>query len=388
MSEYLHINHGNEQEEEALLELLNRSFGFETEKEQFLGLLPKLYKPGKGAGRNNVILDVDGEMRAAVGVYYNDLTVMGQKLTTAGIGNVCVSPDHRRKDYMKAVMSVAVDEIKQNNTDLSFLGGHRQRYNYFSYEIGGERYAFRMMKRNFWHKLGKCEMPDADVRELTEADAELLRQIAAANDANPCHFTRPADEMLDILRSWHSRAFAVSKDGALLGWFVYNDNLTYLSEVGYTEEAYIETILLAAMCTCANDGVNVCVPRYDVPLWNYLGVYGENFEITASEHFSILNYEPVIRAYLNLKASYEKLPDGECVIYFEGIKLPEQLRIRVKNNEVSVEEDFSVRPDLVLTHLEAVRLVSSPFSEKRSELAGACAAWFPLPIYVSGPDAV
>ena len=107
MSDYIHMTHGKPEQREELLEMLNLTFDFSTNNEDdtnFLNLLPKLYKKQYKPAENNIILDVDGDMRAAVGLYYNTLTVGDEKLKVGGIGNVAVHPAHRGKGYMQFCM--------------------------------------------------------------------------------------------------------------------------------------------------------------------------------------------------------------------------------------------------------------------------------------------
>ena len=130
----------NSEEREQLLAMLDDVFFIEDKPEtrrNFLELLPKLYKEEYDPCANNFTVTEDGEIKAAVGLYYDDAVAAGRKLKAAGIGNVAVTRDCRGKGYMIDCLNRAIEDIKSSGADYSVLGGHRQRYGYFGYEPAG-----------------------------------------------------------------------------------------------------------------------------------------------------------------------------------------------------------------------------------------------------------
>ena len=208
MSEYIHMTHGKAEQRDELIKMLDLTFGFEQEEIKFINLLPKLYKEEYQPAENNIILDVNGDMRAAVGVYYNTLTVADEKLRLAGIGNVGVHPEHQGKGYMQFCMLLALDEMKQNMTDIAALGGARQRYEHFSFEPAGIQTAFRYTKNNVKRTLGADRTSKFTSRKLTENDTEIYAQMEQIYTGRIFHAERPAAMMYDILRTWHAVPYA------------------------------------------------------------------------------------------------------------------------------------------------------------------------------------
>lgn len=387
MSDYIHMRHGDDSQNKELLELLNKSFDFTGEEDKFETLIPKLYKDKYHPAKNNIILDVGGDMRAAVGTYYNTLNIGETKLSVAGIGNVAVLPEHRGKGYMQFCMALALDEFKQNMADIARLGGARQRYEHFSFEPAGIQYAFNYTTDNVRRTLGNQRKTKLTAKEITESDTALIKTISDIYNSRFYKMERTEDTMLDILHTWNAVAYAAMDGEECVGWFVFSRNFDYLHELGYVKAEYIEELLLLVLETSGKSSVPITVPPFDTHLCKYLGMNCEHFNVGHSEQFSVLNYERVIKAFLELKASYTKLCDGEVVMFIEGEKLPEQIKITVKDNKVSVEETDE-KPDIALRHLEAMRLIGSLYSERINELPANVQSWFPLPFFSYSLDNV
>ena len=385
MSDYIHMTHGKAEQREKLLELLDLTFGFNEEGNKFINLLPKLYKEQYHPAENNIILDVDGDMRAAVGLYYNTLTVGDEKLKIGGIGNVAVHPDHRGKGYMQFCMLLALDEMKQNMADLSCLGGARQRYEHFSYQPAGINTSFNYRKDNVKRTLGTGRKSAFTIKELEETDTQYIKEITEIYNSRIFRMERPEEAMFDILHSWNTVPYVALKDGEVKGWFAYYSDKSGIHELFYKNEEDIEDVILLALENSGNEFIKINVPQFDKPLYNYLALNCEFYDIGHAEHFTIFCYENVIRAFLKLKTTYQNLPDGELKVFIQGEKLPEQLKITVKDNIVSVEETDE-KPDIVLKHQEAMRFFGSHYSERRQEAPAFCNAWFPLPLYGYGLD--
>lgn len=387
MSDYIHMRHGEDSQNKELIEMLDLTFDFTQNNDSFINLLPKLYKDKYHPAKNNIILDVQGDMRAAVGLYYNNIEVCGEKLKVGGIGNVAVHPDHRNKGYMQFCMLLALDEMKQNMVDISALGGARQRYEHFSYEPAGIQCAFNYTKNNVKRTLGADRKAKFTAVEIKETDTAIFEEICEIYNRKPFKAERTVDIMFDILKTWKANPYAVFDGDEFKGWFALNADRNYVFEIGYKNEDDIEELILITLETSEQESIKIVTPPFDKPLCRYLGLNCEHYDIGHAEQFTILCYENVLRAFLKLKATYSALPDGELKVFIQGEKLPEQIKITVKDNNVTVEETDE-KPDIILKHLEAMRLFGGLYSERRNELSAACQAWFPLPLYSYGLDNV
>ena len=151
MDKSIYCGRGNALPNEELMSVLNTSFGFFTPETEFLGLLPKLYREQYRPQDQNWVVTEDGVLTAAIGAYDHEIVVCGRRLPCRGIGNVAVHPDHRRKGYMKQAMNQAIAVMVNDGIVMSTLGGRRQRYQYFGYDMAGPAYHFSISRDYIRH---------------------------------------------------------------------------------------------------------------------------------------------------------------------------------------------------------------------------------------------
>lgn len=382
----------NESDHDALLALLNDVFNFEDPVNGgFLLFLPKLYKKQYAPCANNFVVYEGGKMRAAVGLYYNTMQVGGKQLLTAGIGNVAVAKDCRGAGYMKEAMHAAIADMKEKQADFSFLGGRRQRYMYFSYDHGVTRYKFDINETSLRHALRGKNIQQLKAVNITAESTRELDDFHRLHQSLPIRMERPREALFDIIKSWNSIPYAAYDGERFAGYFVFNsDRFRVLDFCPQTEEDAQALAACALSVANEKDGercMTVMLPSFDISTLDRLMPLCEAHTADHSEQLSILNYQNVIDAFLTTKANCGPLPDGDLTLLIHGEAGDEHLRLAVNGKTVSIETTTQT-PDMELSHLEAVRLMGSIYSEKRKDLPPACAAWFPLPISFSHIDSV
>ena len=393
MEQNYYIGRATEADYDELMFVMNDAFGFDTDgKGGFIHILPKLYKKEYAPWSNNIIARVEGKIKAAIGLYYNELCVGAKTLKIGGIGNVAVDKNSRGGGYMKSTMAASLADMKKEKADLSFLGGRRQRYMYFSYDKGGLTYTFTINETSLRHTLSSAE---SNLRAIPiEAnDTEALEEIFALYTKQNCAMKREKNALFDTLKSWKALPYKVCEDGKFAGYFVINDSKNYVYEM-YAKDAKNYKQIAALALAESNKGehseekgIGLTVPHFRRDLANALLEICESYELNHSEHFSILNYKNVIEAFLTLKAEYTNLPDGVFTMLIHGEAGDENLKISVSGSKIGVAPTDE-KAEIELSHLEAVRFISSMFSERRDEIPAHAAAWFPLPLYISGVDGV
>ncbi len=388
MSEYIFMSRGSEDDYDEFMDLINLTFGFEDESVQFLGLLPKLYKKEFKPVENNVVLKVNDEMRSAVGLFYNEMDVLGHKLLCGGIGNVAVHPEHRGKGYMKAVMAYCLDEMKQKMCDFSFLGGQRQRYEYFSYQPGGISIKCEFSKTNVRHLFGINHTPEFTAKEITSPDDPAVKKIEILHAASPCKMKRDSGKYFDIIKSWRHKPYGVyDRYGDFKGYFIVTENKKWITEFKAVDDNEIKFVAEAMIIACESETLTVNLPEFEKANCEFFEKYGEYISYNNVDMISVFNFEKTVRAFLTLKASYAPLADGSFTALILGEKMPEKIKITVRDGIVSVEES-NEKEDITLSHDEAMKLFFGLYSPKRFELPSGCSGWFPLPLYIYQPDNV
>ena len=389
MEKNIYCGRGKDVPYSDLMELINKTFGFETPETQFLGLLPKLYREERRPQDSNYVVIEGGVICAAVGAYDHTITVCGEELKCRGIGNVAVHPDHRSKGYMKMAMNAALTDMYEDEVDLSSLGGRRQRYQYFSYDRLGPCYHFTFNKDNLRHVFEDTTAPYPDYRAIEDANDPMLLQIhRLMNTKRVFSPDRPLEDLLDICHTWHCDLICVSNGNNFKGYAVMTKD-GFITEIRTCIPEDFIPVLRSILVHSGLPALSVLLPPFETRAIADLYPICEGVNESCSMMYSVLNYEKVIRAFMRLKATYMDLPDGEITLYIDGKSRPERLRIAVKEGHVTVEPIHHCEAvDLALTHMNAMNLLFAPVSPLRNTLPTVYREWFPLPLWIYRADEV
>ncbi|MBQ6021170.1 MAG: GNAT family N-acetyltransferase [Clostridia bacterium] len=371
---------------DELMQTMDLSFGFVDEKSvPFIQLLPKLYKKEYAPWENNICVLENGRIRAAIGIFYQQLSVCGDLLKVGGVGNVCVHPDARGKGYMQKALGAVAEEMKHNGTDFSFLDGHRQRYAYFGYESGGTAANVTVDAGNIRHVFGACYKPETQIVPINEdeQEKELLVRI---NDLSPVHALRSPGRIVDILRSWNNNAYKLRRNGKTIGYFVLSRDDVSVTEFRVIAPEYIPDAVAAIVLPRSHMRAVFSMSVCDTDYYDYLSSIGSGVGTSGAFRVSIYQYEKTLSAFFKAKALETVLPDNRTVVLIHGFRADENLKIEIKDNVPSVAACRD-KPDLELSHLDAASFFFGFRSPMRRLAPGLCAA-LPLPAFLPSPDHV
>jgi len=371
-------------EERELLRFLEKAFN--NIPARFERSLPKLYRPQYHPCPHNLVVREGGQLRAAVGLYPMDFYVGGEKLLAAGIGNVAVGKAWRGAGYMKLLMRQVLELSRERGTDLLALSGQRQRYQYFGFERAGGVYSFQVSQTNLRH--ARLAPTNLTVEPLRPEDAESLHAIHSLNETAPLHCTRPSAPaaLFDTLCSWRSVPYVLRADGKFAGYFISGQEIKGVGELRLAAPADIAGAVQAILGAAKKD-VGFHLNPTETEAVAFLAGLCEGVGVGCPESFHVMNYKRVLGAFLRLGARIRPLCEGEIVIRVNGWFKPENLRIRVCGDEISVTPTEDP-PAVTMEHLAAMRCFFAPVSSERNALPAAVAAWFPLPLSFPGADAV
>lgn len=375
----------NHCEHEDLIDFLNYVFGMNGHDSGFYRLLPKLYRPHFRPEDYNFIVTEDGKLRGAVGAYPIKMSVMGQELSAIGIGNVAVHPFHRGKGYMKDCMKLAMEDAVNKGVDFAVLGGRRQRYSYFGFELAGVCREYWLDKTNLRHCFGSAENNTGyKAVQLCAADEKAVADIDTLVCSRLSHPVREKDRLFDVLNNWESRVCAVyAPDGGFAGYFLADGGET-LREIDCCE-GHARGVVCAAHEFMDRDGVKIKVPEHALEISALLTATAESVSLIHTENYSVLNYEKVVRACLALRCAVSSVCDGEITVKIAGFAGEEKLRLKVENGKASVEA-FDGECDVEFTHKQAMNALFALVSEERKSLPAAVNTWLPLPLFVPEVD--
>ena len=368
---------GKPEDRDDFIDFINYVFGFNGKKNDFPTLLPKLYKPEYHPCENNYIVTEDGKLKAAIGVYPRVLDVLGEKITSHGIGNVAVHPYSRSKGYMRELLNMAIEDMIASGADMSDLGGLRNRYGYFSYESASPVYNFHITPTNMRHIFGSSPMRSLDFTEISEC-GETLDKIIALHEKKLCHAER-GEHFLDIAHSWNNKLFSICENGIFLGYYIGAlDELTLVDNNDFD--------VVVRQYVSLNGAVTLKIPDFDTDLLARAERLSESISISNDESYTIFHFKKVISAFLRLKAQTAGLIDGSLSVTINGRAGVERLKLEVINGVPTVTEAHG-ETELTLEHREATQFFFSVYSPTRVKCPIA-EAWFPLPMFFYTADHV
>lgn len=382
----LYYGRGKDKDNGKLIDFLDEVFFTkEGDNTNFLELLPKIYKDKYRPAYNNfVVQDETGCFRSAIGNFYNDIIVGGELIKACCIGNVAVGKEYRSMGYMKELMTMSVEDMKQNGTDISYLSGQRQRYGYFGYETAGTCFNFYFNRQTVKHALGNAA-GGLLLEKLREDDYETIKKISEIFENRPIASVRPVENYFDILSSWNSVPYVLLENGEFVGYLVFFDNKSRILEFNVIDPSYIKRAVLCAFENTEENCLIFPICPYDAEKINFFTDKSELMKIENNESVLIFNFEKVIRAYFKAKASCQKLCNGEMTVLIHGVNGDEALHIAVTNGNVLVEK-FNGQAEYELTHHEATRAFFSNYSADRNVFPPEIQQWLPLYSYLPGPD--
>ncbi len=365
---------------------LNLVFG-EHAPHDFANLLPSIYQPTDGHMRCNYAVRDGGRLSAIVGVFPIDWRVGGTALKMAGIGGVAVHPDSRGKGYMKLLMSHAVDEMRRGGCDLSYLGGRRQRYAYFGYEVAGCKYKLAFNRDNIRHALGG----DGDVAtfEPLPGDAATAEEIKSLHDRQAIYCDRSAEAFGRYLRSWHYQPWVARDEaGRIVGYVAVDKDGAQINElVAIDDNASARIIAAWITRTGVNTGLNMQGPVS--PVLSKLIGFAETTALHPSGNWRVFNWRAVLDALMRVKHGAEPMPHGSLSLGIDGCG--EVLRLIVDGQGARCEAGDG-KPDLTVDHLAAHPLLFGPMPPSMvmplPSAARMLSAWCPLPLGISPQDKV
>ncbi len=378
---------GKKDDYQHSLDFLNDVFFSEEENPRdFLSLLPKLYKEKYNHCENNLIVSIDGKWKGAVGLYFDEVEVMGNILVCGGIGNVAVGKDCRGAGYMQNCMQQAMDRMIERDVDFSVLGGQRQRYGYFSFAPAGYEHHFNFNVQNLKHVFGSDYEPELKAVKVSDNNTKDIEFIKKLYNSNPDKFLRPDERYYDYLVSWIQIPYVFYDNDTPVAYCIFNGDMGAVVEIKAVSFECFKKLVPSAFVLSGKKELSFEFPLYEKDYIEYMSQIAEGHSIVHSSSLTVLNWKRFIKAYAELKASYTELCDGKISFLIHGYKKDEAFTISVKNGKVSFSDE--VENPIELTHHEATALFFSLYSVKTYNIPSNVASWFPLHWYIHPADKV
>ena len=282
---------------------------------------------------------------------------------------------------MKRLLNDWIAEL-EGNCDLLALDGQRQRYAYFGFTPGSEKYTFCLDTANVRHTWKNDVLSEYTFAPLftEEKNDDAVAFAQRLNEAKPLYVVR--DDVVASLKTFGEKTIGVWKNKERIGYFsISGDN--GIVEAEFLREADYVPALSAYLRESGQDCLFISVPVYETKKAAALSEICENFtkERCGSAMYRIFDFANVVEALLTLKAETMRIGDGTWSAVIED----QPVTVMVKNGAVTVTRE--AHPGAVVLNREAAQeLLLSPLARIGNKVPQGVwktipSDWFPLPLY-------
>lgn len=371
---------------EQSIDFLDLVFSQAKKPHHFEKMLPRLAMPD--AMTHHFALKRDGRIRAMLGVYPLETTIDGERFLFSTTGNVATHWRETGKGYMSALLDRAMTELHEIGADASRLGGHRQRYNRYGFEMAGTSISMNLTA----HNVQGAAFAPLDFRPVAREDTETLALIRALHMRSAMAVERGNDDSLyRVLTAWEAQPFAAfDEENRFAGYLAAAQGGGSLAELKAETPELAERMLLSWLKAHPENGLSLTLPPWETETIARLSRHCQSLSLNPASQFKIISWARLINALGRVKGRMRALTDGECVV-----DIPDEARfiLRVKGGALSCDET-ALPADLTLDHLTATRFLFGPLPPEAvlPDLGGKSGAMLasllPLPLSWNGQDRV
>ncbi|MDR2570824.1 MAG: GNAT family N-acetyltransferase [Oscillospiraceae bacterium] len=369
---------------EQLIDLINLVFGTYG-PQNFEAMLPAQYAERNFMSGANYIVKEDGRIVASVGAYPAKYFVCGDILKINGITAVAVHSRARSKGYMKKLMEMALQDMRNDNTDLSFLIGLRQRYEYFGYSHCGTRFTFTCNTHNISHHFGKAAKAKITLKEVDAKDIKIFDAIYDMYSTASVYIKRPRERFIDIISTWENKTLAIYNENRFAGYLSVSKDYSSINELFIDDMSLFGNTLNVFLEQFKRYDVSITTYLHETYLNTSLSKFADSISVIKDDSLYVISYINVLNSFIKLKCEYTKIPDGALTFDIQDVG---NITISISNNHPSVTFTDE-KPDVTITQLEAMQLFFSHFSAySLGQLEGNTFArcLFPIPLFVRRQD--
>ena len=367
----------NVEEFEDFMRYVERAFGHS--KGFFTRVYPHIYEPTPEVCAWGYVVEENGKIVSHVGVYPIEVVTAGVSLTLGGIGAVSTAVAARGKGYMTKLLYHAIDEMRAQGYPASWLGGDRQRYNTFGWEVATPAYRLQFSRRS----LEWADVAPTPIEEVLPEEAEA--HIARWMPVPACHARRPrlAAQLRRVdLRVW------LAEDGYAIAYGQERDHVKIIELVSASGN---EAGLIRAIIEW-NHGSQA---TWELSMWDetrlarvmpYTGYWTAGY----SGMYRLNDLTAVLQAALPvLEQRAAGVRDFAVAIGIREHDRTQATTIALTDGAVTVTPGRNAAPYVELTPVTAARLVfGGPPIPEAPQLPAELLALMPVPLYVPPLDHV
>ena len=374
---------------EDLINFLTCSF---KEPRRFDRVWPALYQPTDEHMRCNLAVRRGGRIVAVVGVFPTTLQTGATVLWVAGIGGVTVDPSLRRQGLMRLLMDRALDLIRDEGYQLSFLGGRRHRYQHWGWEKCGVTISMNVDRYGVEHtpdgapEVAPASNGDTEMTlEPLSDDPDIWYALQSLHDRQRVRCHRPESSFHLYLQHCDAQTLvAFDAHGKIVGYMVLDEDGSGVYElVSVDDSTAVRMIRMAATRPDHEAGrLNIGgLGMHRCSLIKALGPLAEGVGFGLSGNWQVFDWPAVVGSLLALQAEARPLAHGSVVVAIDGQRRALQLSVGPDGSGCQWTD---ARPDVSTDAFTAMRMLFGPLPpslvQSLPASASALEAWCPLPL--------
>ena len=367
-------------EEREILDFSNMVFAMTAGPIDFSRVYPSIYGRAGFSRLHIIARDEENRLVSSIAVKPMMLTLGRDDSLSAGyLGTVATHPTERGKGHMKELMRLSIERARADGMELVALGGQRQRYNHYGFEIGAPVITFYLNKDNLKKRPIQEELYFI---ALSKADKQTADSAYDAYQALVMCAHRSREDFADILRTAGGEGYALMSQEGFEGYVYANGNDIY--EYSFSGRQSMDDFARSWLRFRACERFKFTAALHQKETIAQLGAFAESWSLHDDMMIHVLNWSSVLQKLMSFKARHETLRDGEAIVEVKG---QAWLRLQVKDNQVSVRDidAENTKPSISFTPCEAVLRFFSPMGQLQ-EGEDRFYGWFPLMFSIPRPD--
>ena len=292
------------QDKHDIIDFIDFVFSKAHRPHDFATLLPKLYCDAADTTEHHFLIKEDGKILAAILAYPVKMTIGEETFMTLGVGSVSTHPRARGRGFMDDLLAAVDARAKECGAVCAVLGGNRQRYGYYGFDLGGYQMTANIQRHNAQHAFKDAAVTGLSLCPMTE---EHVPFAAALHSAQPSYCHRSPETFLTILKNWCNTPMAICREGEMIGYCVVNPAAkpAFVAELLLKDEADCPAVLKLLSETYGT--LNVLTAPWHAQRVALLASVCQGFSLTANHMMKFYEPERIVSALNKLGFSGDSL---------------------------------------------------------------------------------
>ena len=230
------IEFAKEKDYEDIINLLHKCF--EKENGFFQNLVPVLYKEGKNAYNNHIIVKDENNIIATIAVKKDSISIDDKLYDFLILGSLGVDQNYRNQGIMGALFEFILNKFTPE-VDFFVLSGIFERYKRFGF------FPSAKIEKVIYPKGNEVLF---NIEPFKQEDIEF-----AYNLYNKKNYKVIRKDFFDTLNEWTFAPIIIKRGEERLGYFIYNGLNNIIEEIVLEDYSIVNDVVSTFACMINNE---------------------------------------------------------------------------------------------------------------------------------------